>query len=368
MSPNSSLRILRLDLPLLAALVIVATGMACGGDDTAPGNTDSGAGGQSSGSGGAGGAGSGSAGSGGGGSGGSSGAAGSAGAAGSNVTSDIDLYGSLNITLEAAIAETMSPARTTVIGKVYDGPTPSPAVWAEKAQMAGCTLSTPSPVLCEPTCGGSGACVKDNTCAPYPKATPVGTITITGVGSSALTLDPIADNYQPKAGSNVPFPPCTEGGAVELSAAGGTHAAFTASVKCIAPLDFKGPYMLTKGKPLSLKWGAPAQANIGKIFVKIDLSHHGGAKGKIECEVADNGALEIPAALVDALVDLGVAGFPTVALTRKVVAAGSGKAKNFSFTIASPVEIPVEIPGLKSCSMDTDCPSGQACQSDRTCK
>lgn len=281
---------------------------------------------------------------------------------------DIDLYGSLNVTLEVAMAATMAAARTTVIGKIYDGPTPSPEVWATKTEANGCTLYVPNPVLCQPACGSAAACVKANTCTPYPKATSVGTITLTGLGSGSLTLDPVADNYQPKAGTNVPFPPCSEGTAIELAAAGGKHAAFKASAKCIPPLDFKGSYTLASGEPLKLTWGKPGQSDLAKIFVKIDVSHHGGTKGKIECEVADSGELEVPASLVDALVDLGVAGFPTVALTRRSSGAGSGKAKSMTLTIASPVELPLEIPGLKSCSGDTDCAASQTCQPDRTCK
>ncbi|HKU37201.1 MAG TPA: hypothetical protein VJR89_03620 [Polyangiales bacterium] len=279
-----------------------------------------------------------------------------------------EVYGSFNITLVPPFEETMSPATTSVLGKVNDGPAPIAEAWKLEREAEGCRLYTPRILFCDPPCGSAGVCVRDDECAPHPQSTEVGTVTLKGVGATPIAMDVIAGNYQPKAGTSLPYPPCREGESVMLEAAGGTHPAFQISARCIAPLEFSGSVPYRRGEPLRLKWNAAGSGSDSTITVKVDLSHHGGSKGKIECEVADDGAHDIPAALADALVELGVAGFPTVALTRSSTAAGSGAASGVALTIAASQERPIEIPGLTSCSEDTDCASGQTCQTDRSCK
>jgi hypothetical protein len=73
--------------------------------------------------------------------------------------------------------------------------------------------------------------------------------------------------------------------------------------------------------------------------------------------------------MVDRLLELGVAGFPTIILTR--VASGSavsGGPENVDFIVQQYVERAVEIDGLVSCNDSKLCPEGQTCQSDLTCK
>lgn len=294
--------------------------------------------------------------------------AGSGGASGAAPSGDVELYGAFNVTLVPAMEDTMSAAMTSIIGRVRDGVTPDPSVWKLEQEQDGCKLYVPVAALCTPSCGSAAVCGADNTCIPYPKSTTVGTVTLTGIGADPITMDPIADNYQPKAGSSVPYPPCSEGAMVGLKADGGSHAGFEIAATCIAPLVFAGPILYERGKPLRATWTAPAKLTENGIAVKLDLSHHGGSKGKIECEIADDGSFEVAPAMIDALVDLGVAGFPTISLTRKSVAAASGKASHVTLNITSPQEQPIEIPGLTSCSEDKDCPMGKTCQADRSCK
>ena len=69
---------------------------------------------------------------------------------------------------------------------------------------------------------------------------------------------------------------------------------------------------LERGKPIALAWTAPTMPGVARMEIKVDISHHGGAKGKIECDVADTGAVMIPSDLATKLIDLGVAGFPNL--------------------------------------------------------
>jgi hypothetical protein len=91
----------------------------------------------------------------------------------------------------------------------------------------------------------------------------------------------------------------------------------------------------------------------------LDISHHGGRKGQIECEVADTGAFQIPESLATRLVNLGVAGYPTVTLSR--VATASAEAQpQVTLTLSSSVERAVDT-GLTSCMMNGDCSDGMTC-------
>ena len=122
------------------------------------------------------------------------------------------------------------------------------------------------------------------------------------------------------------------------------------------------------GQPLQLTWTPAGQPALGRIELKLDISHHGGARGKIECDVPDTGSLEIPASQVSGLLALGVAGYPTIVVTRASTATAAVSAGVISLRILSPVERAVDIEGLSSCTKDAECPTGQTCQTDLTCK
>jgi hypothetical protein len=311
--------------------------------------------------------------------GGTSAAAGSGGssAAGSSgeKKSAAGLYGaftlSLNTAREATEESAATPARTSFLGLVNDGAKPSPNSWLEEQSAVGCKLYTPVSPLCDPSCGSSAACVSDNMCVPYPKSQSVGTITLKGVGDAPIEMAPVgtSNNYQPKAGSALPYPPCAENTALSLTVEGGAYEGFELQTKYIAPLEFQGPIKLLKATPLKLSWQAPTQPELARIQVRLNISHHGGSRGEIRCDVDDNGALELPATMVDRLLELGVAGFPTIVLTRVasggVVGAGP---ENVDLIVQQYVERAIEIDGLVSCNDTALCPEGQTCQSDLTCK
>ncbi|MEO6601906.1 MAG: hypothetical protein ABIQ16_18655 [Polyangiaceae bacterium] len=266
-------------------------------------------------------------------------------------------------------ASDLGDATTNIVGTVYDGPTPATTIW-EKPQVEGaCTLTTPRIPFCNTACGGSSVCVEDDTCMAYPIAHGVGTVTVTGVKTtddqSAFTMTPIKNNYQPTA--SLAYPPFADGDAVTIAAAGDFFPAFSVSSKGIAPLALTSTELsLKSGQPLDLAWTKGAVGN-ARIHVKLDISHHGGSKGQIECDADDSGSISIPSTLIGKLLALGVSGYPTVIVTRRATGSTTISAGRVELVVSSVVEHPVTIDGLTSCTADKDCASGKTCQDDLAC-
>lgn len=276
------------------------------------------------------------------------------------------LVGSFQISLAA------EDGKTTVLGKVYDGPTPNAIVWEKDASAGDCRLLTPRVPLCSTPCGGSAVCVEDETCQAYPSAGSVGTVTVEGLrteaGAASFTMDPIADTYQPGGSVKLVYPPFADGDAIAVTAEGDALGGFRVEARGIAPLALvTADIALAPDVALALAWEAAAQPELSTIRVKLDISHHGGTKGTIVCATADDGELEIAADLVTDLLALGVAGFPSIVVTREHVGAATIAQGRVELVVGASVERSVTIEGLVSCNDDSQCGDGQTCQPDLTC-
>lgn len=286
--------------------------------------------------------------------------------------------GYFNLQLVAADEPTSTPAYTALLGKVYDGPTPEDTIWNPTQREGDCVLLTPEYPFCETACL-DGVCVAENVCQRTPKTLNVGTLTIkgltstTGPGDITVTLptSSTSNAYQLPGSVQLAYPPFTEGSAVSLSASGGSGVGtFTLQGKGIAPLSLsgQGAYPIASGQPLNLTWTAAQSASVSSIHVKLDISHHGGSKGKIECDTADDGSLEISAAMMTRLISLGVAGFPSVAVTRSSTSSTGTSVGKVELKIYSFLEREVSVPGVVSCTEAADCAAGQSCRDDKTCR
>lgn len=254
-----------------------------------------------------------------------------------------------------------------VSGKVYDGVTPSTVVWDLVTSASGCQLLKPRAPFCSTPCSGGGVCVEDDQCASYPTAQDLGPVTVQGLGSTDIVMKPIASSYQLPGDVTLAYPPAAEGATVGLQVSGGPFGAFSIQTKMVAPLVASGTLTLDASKPLALTWTAPGDPALARMQIKVDISHHGGAKGKIECDVPDSGSLQIPASMISSLIDLGVAGFPTATLTRVTSGSAAIAPGKVSLQTLSSVALELVVPGFQSCHEDTDCPTGKACQQDLTC-
>ena len=284
----------------------------------------------------------------------------------------VDLFGELSVRLVAPVAASGSSAGkqgfTTIGGKLFDRLPPSALIWSSDASEGGCTLLKPSTPFCDPACEGE-VCTSDNSCAPYATPRNAGTLTFKGLqdteGKSELSVEPIVNSYTTPRDVSLPFPAFAEGDPISVS---GAQAGLSLTATGIAPLTLSTETVaLSDSTPVTLAWTA-GNNQAARILVELDISHHGGTKGKIECDVADTGSLTIAGSLLGKLLDLGVAGFPSIKVSRVLTSSASVGAGEVSLRVYADVERQVQIPGVMSCSEPADCPVGKSCGSDLLCK
>lgn len=280
------------------------------------------------------------------------------------------LLGSFSVSLVGPVTASdgsITPGHTAILGKVYDGAYPDTVVWTTTMTDGGCSLQTPSTPFCSPSCGSTGVCTATNTCTAYPTSQNVGTVHMRGVGSE-FDLTSVQNTYQAPGSVTLAYPAFAAGDAIYIDASGSTFTpAFEAGTRGVSELAIQNATALALQDNAAFTLGWTAEAN-SKIHVKLDISHHGGSKGKIECDADDSGSLTISAAMVHGLLQLGAAGYPTIIVTRSAtghVAVASG---HVDLIASSQVEEPIAVPGVTSCTDDTQCTAPQTCQDDLTCK
>jgi len=339
-------------LPLMALLALSA---GCGDDN---GGTGAGAAGGTGGTGGAGG----SAATGGtGATGGSSGSGGSGGTGGSDAGGGTGLYGTFLI----SILDDLPPAYTKFSGQVFDGLKTAQPVLKLDSQEGPCQLLVPKNPFCMGGCTAGGVCVDENMCEPPRNTIDVGTAHVSGFKGGDITIVPTkpGNSYQPSP--TLPARACDEGGALEVRTD-----RFTLQGKCVAPLELMaGPMdkvLVKTGTPVKVVWTPPGQAGLSRVEIHLDIAHHGGKKGEINCDVPDTGSFDIPQNLSDKLVSLGLAGFPTIDVRRTFTGVAANE-PNVKMLVTSDITRDVDT-GVKSCMSDADCTPPQTCDRDLTCK
>jgi hypothetical protein len=297
---------------------------------------------------------------------GSGGGAGSGGAGGTTVPVGASAHGIFEI--HYVTGTTSDSSYTDVGGFMYDGAQTELVVWDKKKTEGECSLYTPRTPYCD-ACASGDVCVDTNVCRTPPSTHDVGNVTLTGLnppsGANPLALTAVtnATGTTYLSAETLPVPPCTAGGAVSMSAAGkGDYPAFSIQTQCIAPLVVTNSSIaIESGKTFTLSW-TPSTAAAARIQLTFDLSHHGGSKGKIMCDTADTGSLQVSGTLLESLIALGVTGYPKAYFTRALTGTttvGSGQAQ---LKVYSDLDYVAQIPGLVSCQNDTECQSGQTCQ------
>lgn len=262
-------------------------------------------------------------------------------------------------------------ASTELSGFVRDGVRPADVdeVLLE-AEEEGCRLVSGPDLLCDPRCAFDELCTADGSCTAAPTSQDAGPVSITGTTREFRLVPNSANNYLPEPGTMVDYAPYEEGAELSLSAAGAEVPPFELRARGVEPLTFGDSDLeVAMDSPLLLLWEAPKRSDSAvRVRVELDIAHHGGVDAQVVCDVADTGSLQVPAALINGLLEQGVAGFPAVTLARRSVSSAMLEAGCLEFVVDSEISQEVSIPGLLSCGTDDDCPAGMLCKAENlTC-
>jgi hypothetical protein len=247
-----------------------------------------------------------------------------------------------------------TPAFTTISGAVYSGAYPTDVIETPVVSEGGCTTYRFSRHSCiSPACTGAEKCAGPNDCRATPDLVSVGAVTVSGVGPTPLSLAAINNNYQYPA--DIEYPGFEDGASLSLSAAGGFYPAFTVETTGIAPVTLSATsFELASGVPLLVEWEPGANA-AATVSVSLNISRHGGSAGYLECKVSDSGSLTIPALPITRLIELGVAGFPQLTLTRSSRAEAPVPGGKIALQSTAVVIPTLTVEGICSCFDSTDC-------------
>jgi hypothetical protein len=260
---------------------------------------------------------------------------------------------------------------TSIAGGIKNGVLPA-NVWQEVATAGDCRLIVGPSLVCNPACPNPQICAGQNQCIDEPRFRGVGAVTVTGIGSSPVAVTALGSSGQYYTPVTTPYPPAAAGASITLTAAGGDLPGFTLAGRGIQELQFDTPPAVMGGQAATVTWGAPAQPGVSRILASLDIAHHGGVAARVECDFADDGSAEIPATLIDQLIERGTAGFPELTLTRRTVDSTTIAPGCVEFLVASVIPREVTLclsPGncIVSCAQGGTCPNGQACPDDLKC-
>lgn len=269
--------------------------------------------------------------------------------------------------------DAVGPPYAMLSGRVRDGVDPITYLEA-KASAGDCKLVARP--ICAPACARPELCGVGARCVREPLSRSVGTVDVTGLSVAVAGVPAIASQYT-KDLSEAPFPPAAPGAPVTLRTSGGDYAPVTLTARGIEPLDFPGAgIVVTRGASLAVAWTPPAAGATGKVDAILNIAYHGGGSAEIECVFDDDGAAEIPAALIDQLIDQGTAGFPILSLNRRsvdsVALAPLDPPGCIEFAVSAYRERQITVcpqPGVCviSCGVGMPCPDGMACGNDKKC-
>lgn len=263
-----------------------------------------------------------------------------------------------------------TPEYAAFAGRVRTGVDPLTYLKTDTANGS-CRLTVKP--MCSPACSAPQLCGVGDACAAEPTSVSLGAVGVTGLSMPITGLGPQNGQYNKDLSAGT-YPPFSPGTPLTLSAEGGSYSPVMLTVSGIEPLEFPGTGItVNRGQPLAFTWTAPAKVT-GKILATLNIAYHGGGKYQIDCDFDDDGSGEIPAALIDKLLDQGTAGFPTLALTRRsvdsamVASLGCVEFEANAYRIREVTVCPMPNKCIITCGADKPpCPTGQACGNDKKC-
>ncbi|HEX6274421.1 MAG TPA: hypothetical protein VFZ53_15370, partial [Polyangiaceae bacterium] len=258
---------------------------------------------------------------------------------------------------------------TAVMGSVRNAVTPSDV--PELVEEAGsCTLFRARNLFCDPPCASGTTCGESLSCVASPSNQSVGTVGVTGLAVPLEMMPSAVNTYTNPARPELPHPGFSEGATIVLSASGAAgYSPFELEGRGIAALALDdAPLSVVRGQPLALRWTPPAQQYGQVVHLEFQFNRHGGTPTWLECDAPDTGSFDVPASLLDALLDLEVSGWPTLTAARRTVDSTDVASGCVELRVISAVTLDVSLPGITSCDSENPCPPPQECQANLLCE
>lgn len=226
------------------------------------------------------------------------------------------------------------------------------------AQEGDCQLLKKENPFCDGGCQPDEACNLDGDCVPYPTALDLGTVTVAG-----LVEDVIMEPVQPGSRyfeTGLPHPGFAAGDLIQLRTDGGAYGAFDLHGVGVAPLVHDGEVLvLDDGADLVVNW-TPADGR-QSVHLTLSIDQHGASPTSLVCDFDDDGQGVVSAGLVDQLINAGVTGFPSAALSRQTVDQATNDVGCIDLVTQSRRNPDVRVAGFTPCTSDDDCPEGLTC-------
>lgn len=261
-----------------------------------------------------------------------------------------------------------NPSFSAVDGSVLDGVVPL-TVLTEVTTAGDCRILRRENPFCDPTCEPDEACDLDGTCVPYPTGRDLGTVTIDGLGQ-AVSMTP-AQPGNTYYDTTLPTPAYAAGQAVTLTSEGGEVDALRLHGVGFEAMELgEATWSLAAGQDFALTWTPPtAPVHRATVQLTVNVDQHGVTPAFLQCDFADDGAGELPAALLDTFLAAGVSGYPNGRLERLTADRQEVDGGCVDLEVrwaVLPAEVTVD--GHTPCQAPPDCPPGQICDTEtETC-
>ncbi|MDJ0766113.1 MAG: hypothetical protein QNJ97_24230 [Myxococcota bacterium] len=249
---------------------------------------------------------------------------------------------------------------SSVQGIVNNGVLPA-SITTNELEQGGCILWKKHNLVCDPPCLAEETCDFDGTCIPFPLGQDLGTVTIDGL-EKEIAMEPRApgNNY---FDTELPHPifdissrdiqlKTTTGYLDEITLHG-------AGSPAIQPQQSE--LVVIPGQDLAIQWDLPPQDTRTVVIFALNIDQHGSTPITLKCEFEDNGEGLVPAAIIDALIDAGVTGFPSGRLSRGTVDAVQVAHGCVEFAVRSHKAIDINVSGYIPCTGPGTCPEGMTC-------
>lgn len=257
---------------------------------------------------------------------------------------------------------------TYISGNVREGVLPSEATMTELDASGSCRLMRSHTPQCDPLCTAEQACHPEDGCIPYPNSQSVGSIEVGGL-FQPLTLDPRGDSNR-YFDTDLLHPAYEIGMPIALRAPGDTLAGFELFGSGVSELELDADeiWPIDPSRAFDVRWPVGGDLDIVGVRLEILIDQHGTSPAHIECDFADEGDAQVPGKLITQLFELGISGFPSMAIARRSIDSVTTADGCVEFEVSSQRIIALEIDGHTACLSDDDCPDDQVCdQALETC-